>query len=76
MMGLLVFKEKLKQLYGKYNRYMIPAVKFLLGALAFFLISSNVGFMARLKNPLVPVVMGLVAAVCPAESQHFSPAAF
>ena len=31
MMGLLVFKEKLKQLYGKYNRYMIPAVKFLLG---------------------------------------------
>ena len=32
MMGLLVFKEKLKQLYGKYNRYMIPAVKFLLGA--------------------------------------------
>ena len=65
MMGLLVFKEKLKQLYGKYNRYMIPAVKFLLGALAFFLISSNVGFMARLKNPLVPVVMGLVAAVVP-----------
>ena len=65
MMGLLVFKEKLKQLYGKYNRYMIPAVKFLLGALAFFLISSNVGIMARLKNPLVPVVMGLVAAVVP-----------
>ena len=65
MMGLLVFKEKLKQLYGKYNRYMIPAVKFLLGALAFFLISSNGGFMARLKNPLVPVVMGLVAAVVP-----------
>ena len=57
MMGLLVFKEKLKKLYGKYNRYMIPAVKFLLGASSFFLISSNVGFMARLKNPLVPVVM-------------------
>ena len=65
MMGLLVFKEKLKQLYGKYNRYMIPAVKFLLGASSFFLISSNVGFMARLKNPQVPVVMGLVAAVVP-----------
>ena len=65
MMGLLVFKEKLKQLYGKYNRYMIPAVKFLLGASSFFLISSNVGVMARLKNPLVPVVMGLVAAGVP-----------
>ncbi|MGI5983669.1 MAG: ABC transporter permease [Sakamotonia sp.] len=65
MMGLLVFKEKLKQLYGKYNRYMIPAVKFLLGAAAFFLINSNVGFMAKLKNPLVPVLMGLVASVVP-----------
>ena len=65
MMGLLVFKEKLKQLYGKYNRYMIPAVKFLLGASSFFLISSNVGFLARRKHPLVPVVMGLVAAVVP-----------
>lgn len=51
MMGLLVFKEKLKQLYGKYNRYMIPAVKFLLGALAFFLISSNVASWPGLKIP-------------------------
>lgn len=65
MMGLLVFKEKLKQFYGKYNIYIIPLVKFLVGAAAFYLINTNVGFMAKLKNPLVPVVMGLVASVVP-----------
>lgn len=65
MMGLLVFKEKVKQFYGKYNIYIIPVVKFLVGALAFWMVNSNVGFMAKLKNPLIPVVMGLVASVIP-----------
>ena len=62
MIGLLVFKEKLKQFYGKYNIYIVPVVKFLVGFLTFWLINANVGFMSKLKNPLIPVVMGLVAA--------------
>jgi len=65
MMGLLVFKEKLKQFYGKYNIYLTPVVKFLVGAAAFYMINQNVGYMAKLKNPLVPVIMGLVASVVP-----------
>ncbi len=65
MMGLLVFKEKLKQFYGKYNMYITPLVKFLVGATAFYLINTNVGFMTRLKNPLIPLVMGLVASFVP-----------
>lgn len=65
MMGLLVFKEKMKQFYGKYNIYITPLVKFLVGAAAFYMINSNVGYMAKLKNPLVPVVMGLVSSVVP-----------
>ena len=36
MMGLLVLKEKLKGFYGKYSLYLIPAVKFAMGAAAFF----------------------------------------
>ncbi len=65
MMGLLVFKEKLKQFYGKYDMYITPLVKFLVGAAAFYLINSNIGFMPRLKNPLVPLIMGLVASFVP-----------
>lgn len=65
MMELLVLKEKLKSLYGKYSLYMIPMVKFIVGMTAFYLINSNIGFMARLKNPLVPIIMGLVASFVP-----------
>ena len=48
MIGLLVFKEKLKQFYGKYNIYIVPVVKFLVGFLTFWLINANVGFMSIL----------------------------
>lgn len=65
MMELLVFKEKLKQFYGKYSYYIIPLAKFVLGALAFYLINSNIGFMEKLNHPLIPVVMGLVASFIP-----------
>ena len=65
MMELLVFKEKLRQFYGKYSLYIIPLIKFAVGYVAFYLINSNVGFMARLKNPLIPVIMGLVASIVP-----------
>lgn len=65
MMQLLVFKENLKRFYGKYSIYIIPIVKFVVGAAAFFLINSNIGFMTRLNNPLIPVVMGLVASIVP-----------
>ena len=71
MMGLLVFKENLKRFYGKYSIYIIPVLKFLLGALAFFMINSNIGFMGKLKNPLIPVVMGLVASFIPCGATAF-----
>ncbi len=65
MIGLLVFKEKLKRFYGKYNVYIIPVIKFIIGFTAFWLINSNIGFMTKLANPLIPVFMGLVASFTP-----------
>lgn len=65
MMELLVFKEKLKSFYGKYSLYMIPIVKFIIGVTAFYLINSNIGFMAKLKNPFIPIIMGLTASFVP-----------
>ena len=65
MMELLVFKEKLRQFYGKYSLYIIPLIKFAVGYVTFYLINANVGFMARLKNPLIPLILGLVASIVP-----------
>ena len=71
MMGFLVFKENLKRFYGKYSIYIIPILKFLLGTVAFFMINSNIGFMGKLKHPLIPIVMGLVASFIPCGATAF-----
>lgn len=71
MMGLLVFKENLKRFYAKYSIYMIPLLKFVLGTAVFYMINSNIGFMDKLKNPLVPIVMGLVASFVPCGATAF-----
>ncbi len=71
MMALLVFKEKLKQFYAKFNIYLVALVKFAVGYLTFYLINSNIGFMERFKNPLIPVVMGLLASFLPSGTTAF-----
>ena len=66
MIALLVLKEKLKQFYSKYSIYVTLAVKFLLGCLTFALISGNIGFMAKLNNPVILIGLAVVCA-CPFE---------
>ena len=67
MIGLLVFKEKLKQFYGKYNIYIVPVVKFLVGFLTFWLINANVGFIlihvAQVSLEIALVIFVFVLAV-------------
>lgn len=65
MIGLLVFKEKLRMIYGKYDIYILLFVKFLLGFVSFFLLNQNIGYMTKLKSPAVPLVMGLICAFLP-----------
>ena len=55
MMALLVFREKLRAFYGKYDGFVIPLIKFSLSMAVFFLLNSNVGYMARLKSPVILV---------------------
>lgn len=65
MIELLVLKEKLKAFYGKYNMFVVAAVKFLLGFVTFYLLNHNIGFMGKLRNPLIPLVLALVSAFVP-----------
>lgn len=65
MMELLVLKEKLKAFYGKFNQIVDMALKFLLGFVTFYLLNVNIGFMGKLKNPLIPLVLALLSAFVP-----------
>lgn len=76
MIGLLVFKEKLKSFYGAYSMYLVPFIKFLFGFVTFNLLNQNIGFMTKLNTPLVPVLLGLVCAFLPYGAIAFFAAAF
>ena len=65
MMALLVFREKLRAFYGKYDGFVIPLIKFSLSMAVFFLLNSNVGYMARLKSPVILVGLSLACSFLP-----------
>lgn len=65
MMGLLVFKERMKTFYGKNSTVIIAAVKFIVAFTALFLINKNAGFTPKLTNVFAPVALSLVCACLP-----------
>ncbi len=65
MIALFVFREKLRGFYGKYDVFITPVVRFVLGFLAFHLINRDLGYMTRLNSILVELVLALVCSVLP-----------
>jgi len=65
MIAILVFKEKLKRFYSKYDMFVIPVIRFLLSFLAFYMISSNLGFMSRLNNMAILLILALLCSFLP-----------
>ena len=57
MMGLLVYKEKLKNFYAKHEFYVNPIIKFISAFIALTLIKKNVGYNDLLT--MWPVIMGI-----------------
>ena len=65
MMQLLVFKEHLKNIYSKYSSYIDLLIKMVSVTVAMLVINANIGFMTRLKSPLIAIVVGVAAAFLP-----------
>ena len=65
MTGLLLWKEHLKGFYQKYNQLLHPLIRFLFTLCTVLSINSAVGYMAKLKNPLVVFMVCLVGTLLP-----------
>lgn len=65
MTGLLALREKLKGIYGKYDIYINPAIRFLFALLALLMINSKIGYMARLEKPFFVLLLCLLCAILP-----------
>lgn len=65
MTNLLVMKEHLKTFYAKYDVYITPILRFLLALISLVMINQNIGYMYRLKNPAIVVVIALLCSFLP-----------
>lgn len=65
MTVLLELRERLRGFYGKYESYLLPVIKFLLGLTVFWLINANIGYMERLDSTPLILVMALACSILP-----------
>ena len=65
MKTLLEYREKMKLFLGKYDIYIFPVLKFTLALIAFLSINAGVGFMSRLTNPGIALVLALMCSFLP-----------
>ncbi len=65
MTTLLEFREKMKIILGKYDIYIFPVLKFILALITFVTINSRMGFMSRLKNPGIVLILALLCSLLP-----------
>lgn len=65
MSNLLEWKKKLQTVYANYSTYIDKGMRFVLALASFMLINNQIGFMQKLTNPLISLVLAAVCAFLP-----------
>ncbi len=65
MTGLLVFKEYIKRFYGKNEAFIMPLIKLVLACFSLLLINSKLGYMERIDNFAVVMIVALMCSFMP-----------
>lgn len=65
MLSLLIFKEKIRLIYGKYSMFILPIFKFALILATLILMNINIGYLDILKNPFFIFIIAVFCSVLP-----------
>ena len=65
MSTLLVWREKLQQLYAAYSVYILKGIQFVLGLVLFGLINSNIGFMKMASSVFCTIGLAVICTFLP-----------
>ena len=65
MTVLQIFKQRLKNLYGRYEMYLLPVIKFAVALVFFMWINAKFGYMAQLKNIYILLIAALICSILP-----------
>lgn len=65
MVALLEVKEKLVRIYGKYEAYITPLLRFLLAFTVFMMINANIGYMKLISRTPIALILAAVCSILP-----------
>ena len=65
MVFLLELKENIKKIFNKYDMYIIPAAKFIMALLSFLILDYSIGYMTKLKSPVIAFLLAVICAFLP-----------
>lgn len=68
MTALLEMKQNIKNFYGRYETYLMPAMKFVIALVYFSWVNSALGFSEQLKSIFVVLILALLCSILPTNS--------
>jgi hypothetical protein len=65
MIFLLELKENIKRFFNKYDVYIIPSAKLILAFISFMVLNASIGYMSKLSNPVIAILLSVACAFVP-----------
>lgn len=65
MTKLMELRDKAVKFWGTYEQYLMPVVRFVVALVIFFTINKYLGFMGKISNAPVAVVLSLACSILP-----------
>lgn len=65
MTGLLEIRERVKAIYSRYEIFILPVVKFLFALIVLNMLNGKIGYMTRLNNIAVVLIVSLMCSFLP-----------
>lgn len=65
MTGLLEIRERIKSLYIRFEFFILPVVKFLFAFIVFTVLNDKIGYMTRLDNIAIVLIVALMCSFLP-----------
>ena len=69
-------KQMVKKFYGKYEAFVLPLMKFLVGLICILIINSRLGYMEQLNSFALVMIVALMCSFMPWNFMVFISAVF